>query len=164
MSITDAEFRAALSRFASGVTVVTTRDAEGSLHGLTVSAFCSVSADPPLVLICIAKDTYSHDAFLERRAFVVNILSEDQRNVSEQFALPLEDKFAGIETQEMMSGLPSIVGSLAVLDCTIVQNYDGGDHSVLIGRIDEAVSDEGSPLLYFRGNYRELGDISHIVV
>ena len=162
MAITDSEFRAAMSRFASGVTVLTTVDTKGALHGLTVSAFSSLSASPPLVLACIYKETYSHFAFFERREFVVNILSEEQRTISEQFALPLEDKFAGIAWHETPRGLPAIDGCLVTLECSLVNSYDGGDHSILVGEIDLAASSDGTPLLYFRGDYRRLGDISHI--
>ena len=86
-----------MSRFASGVTVVTTRDRSGRPHGITVSAFCSVSADPPLVLACIHKETASHYAFIERQEFVVNVLSEQQQDVSRRFAEPALDKFDSLD-------------------------------------------------------------------
>src|SRR4029078_12242659 len=96
MPVSQDEFKDALSRFASGVTVVSTKDAEGKLHGITVSAFCSVSLTPPMVLICIEKITTSHHAFEESGVFVVNILSSSQSWVSEKFADPLTDKFEGV--------------------------------------------------------------------
>jgi flavin reductase (DIM6/NTAB) family NADH-FMN oxidoreductase RutF len=96
MPISNDEFRAALGSFASGVTVVTTMDGAGRAHGITVSAFCSVSLEPHLVLICIEKSTASHYAFEESGMFVVNILSEDQPAISERFASPNIDKFDGI--------------------------------------------------------------------
>src|SRR5687767_11504678 len=103
--ITDEEFRPAMSHFASGVTVITTRDAAGNPHGLTVSAFCSLSADPPLVLICLNKQTASLYAFFERKQFVVNILRDDQQYLSQQFAEPAIDKFGTADFGESEHGL-----------------------------------------------------------
>src|SRR5689334_7499490 len=97
MPVTQDEFRNALARFASGVTVVTTKDAAGNFHGITVSAFCSVSLDPPLVLICIEKATGSHYAFEESGLFNVNILSQEQAAVSERFASQMADKFDAVD-------------------------------------------------------------------
>ncbi|MFN3330515.1 MAG: flavin reductase family protein, partial [Pyrinomonadaceae bacterium] len=97
MPVSKEEFRAALSRFASGVTVVTTKNNKGKLFGITVSAFCSVSLEPPLVLICIDKKTGSHHAFHEAGRFIVNFLREDQQNLSEHFASPLDDKFSIVQ-------------------------------------------------------------------
>ncbi|KXK05285.1 MAG: flavin reductase domain-containing protein [Acidobacteria bacterium OLB17] len=154
--ISNEEFLRAMSNFASGVTVITTRDKAGVPHGITVSAFCSLSAEPPLVLACINKSTGSHYAFIERGAFVVHILGEHQRHISEQFAEPLLDKFAGMPLLETPSGLPVIEGALVTLECTLVQPYDGGDHSILVGKIESAEVMDARPLLYFRGDYRRL--------
>lgn len=143
-----------MSRVASGVTVITTRDAAGKAHGLTVSAFCSLSAEPPLVLACIHKETGSHYAFFERQAFVVNVLSADQRDVSEQFASPSEDKFDGIEMDETVDGLPRIIGCLATIECRIVQTHDGGDHTILVGSLERTDVADGLPLMYYCGDYR----------
>lgn len=147
-----------MSRFASGVTVITTRDAAGNPHGITVSAFCSLSADPPLVLACINKATGSHYAFLERGAFVVHILAEHQRHISEQFAEPLEDKFLGMPVLESDGGLPVIEGSLVTLECALVQSHDGGDHTILVGEIQNATTLDDKPLIYFHGGYRRLDE------
>jgi len=156
MVISNEQFRAAMSRFASGVTVITTRDAHGHAHGITVSAFCSLSAEPPLVLACIHKETGSHHAFVESGSFVVHILSEHQRHVSEQFALPADDKFNSIPLIESPDGLPVLEGSLVTLECELVEARDGGDHTILIGNIKSAEVIDGKPLLYFHGNYREI--------
>src|SRR5687768_15880901 len=113
MSISKELFRSALSRFASGVTVVTTKDGSGKLYGITVSAFCSVSLEPPLVLICIEKNTASHHAFQQSRVFVVNILGENQQQLSSHFASPLEDKFSGISYRSGIENLPVLKDALA---------------------------------------------------
>jgi flavin reductase (DIM6/NTAB) family NADH-FMN oxidoreductase RutF len=154
--ITNEEFRAALGRFASGVTVITTRDAAGKPHGLTVSAFCSLSAEPPLILACIHKQTTSHSAFFEREAFVVNILGEDQQHVSRQFAEPAIDKFNGTVFSENEDGLPKLEDCLVTLDCRVVEAHDGGDHTIIIGAIERAEIGQGRPLIYFYGNYRKI--------
>jgi flavin reductase (DIM6/NTAB) family NADH-FMN oxidoreductase RutF len=156
MSVSPDDFRNALSRFASGVTVITTRDAEGRLHGLTVSAFASVSLDPPLVLISIEKATASHHAFLESGVFAVNILAAEQQWLSDHFASPLEDKFEGVKIEMSENDLPHIDGVLCSLDCTLKQSYDGGDHTIFVGEVEYSKVSEGDPLLYFRSTYREL--------
>lgn len=156
MTVSNEQFRAAMSRFASGVTVITTRDSVGRAHGITVSAFCSLSAEPPLILACIHKETASHHAFIERQAFVVHVLAEHQRHVSEQFALPTENKFDGLPPLESLDGLPVIEGSLVTLECEMVETYDGGDHTILIGKIVSAEILDDKPLVYFHGDYRSL--------
>lgn len=156
MPISNDEFRAALSYFASGVTVVTTVDAAGKMYGITVSSFCSVSLEPPLVLICIEKTTASHHAFVESGIFVVNILGEDQKDVSERFATPYPDKFAGIAFELNDLRIPILTGCLVKLECRLRNAYDGGDHSIFVGEVENALIDHGPPLMYFRGDYREL--------
>ena len=150
------EFRHALGRFASGVTVVTTRDANGNRHGITVSAFCSVSLEPPLILICIDKYTGSHHAFEENEFFVVNILREDQQYYSEQFASYLLDKFNGIEFFENDNGIPVLKDALVNLECRRVNAHDNGDHTIFVGQIEKATINDGEPLVYFQGNYQKL--------
>jgi flavin reductase ActVB len=150
------EFRAALGRFASGVTVVTTKDAAGKLHGITVSAFCSVSLAPPLILICIDKQTGSHHAFEQNEFFTVNILREDQQHYSDQFASHLPDKFDGIEFYENDNGIPVLKAALANLECRRVNAHDNGDHTIFIGAIEKTIITDGKPLVYFHGNYRKL--------
>lgn len=158
MPITKEEFKNALRCFASGVTVVTTKDADGSLHGLTVSAFCSVSLEPPLILVCIDKETGSHQAFEESGSFVVNILSDDQQHLSNHFAMPLADKFAKVDYLLNSGGLPRLKDSIVNLECELENSYNGGDHTIFIGRIEKSQVAEGKPLVYFDGSYRELDD------
>src|SRR5262245_62035061 len=127
MAVTSDEFRAALSRFPSGVTVVTTKDASDRLHGMTVSAFCSVSLEPPLILVCIEKTASSHPAMTESGVFVVNILAEGQRDLSEHFASQLEDKFGIVKHEPGIHGLPVLEGIAASLECRLHASYEGGD-------------------------------------
>jgi flavin reductase (DIM6/NTAB) family NADH-FMN oxidoreductase RutF len=158
MAINQDEFRAALGRFASGVTVVTTRDKSGRLHGITVSAFCSVSLVPPLILVCIDKTTGSHHALAETNAFVVNILREDQQYISDRFASFLSDKFDAVKWREGIDDLPVLEDVLANLECRLIYSHAGGDHTVYVGEIERATVNDGNPLIYFHGNYRKIED------
>src|SRR5688500_11771191 len=153
MAISNDEFRAALSRFASGVTVVTTKDLKGGLHGITVSAFCSLSLDPPLVLVCIEKSAGSHDALAESKAFVVNILSSMQGDISEQFASLLADKFQNVSVRSGINDIPVIEGSVASLECSLRQVCDGGDHTIFVGLVENVSVADGDPLIYARSSY-----------
>lgn len=156
MAITEQEFKNALSLFASGVTVITTKDSDGIFHGLTVSAFCSLSLRPPLILICIEKTTGSHNAFEESGEFVVNILRENQAHLSNHFATPLDDKFMGIEYFTNGNNLPILKNALVSLECRLKNSYDGGDHTIFVGEIEKSHINEGKPLVYCEGNYRKL--------
>jgi flavin reductase (DIM6/NTAB) family NADH-FMN oxidoreductase RutF len=153
MPVTQDEFRAALGRFASGITVVTTKDAGGELHGITVSAFCSVSLEPPMVLVCIEKVAGSHYALEESNIFVVNILAEGDERVSELFASLSSDKFESVGFTGGIEGVPVLDNSLANLECRVKFSYHGGDHSIFVGDVERVRIDEGKPLVYFRGQY-----------
>lgn len=155
--VTADEFRAALGRFASGVTVITVETAQGEVHGMTANAFCSVSLHPPLVLVCIdhLAETYLH--LRERGQFGVSVLKEEQEALSEFFADPERNPDAayrlGIEYQRMKSGRPVLKDVLANLDCAVVAAHAAGDHTVFVGEVKEVALGEGAPLLYFRGRY-----------
>ena len=153
MAINPTEFRAALSRFPSGVTVVTTKDATGKFHGITVSAFCSVSLDPPLILVCIEKTTGSHTAFEQSRSFVVNFLRSSQSDLSERFAAQLSDKFEGLDFRHGIDGVPILEGCIANLECLLSNSYDGGDHTIFVGEVENVEIGDGEPLIYFHSNY-----------
>lgn len=156
MPITKEEFRRTLSRFASGVTIVTTKDTNGHLHGLTVSAFCSVSLEPPLILVCIEKTTGSHHAFTESKAFVVNVLRESQIELSNHFASHSDDKFSGIDYSPGIGEIPVLHNCLANLECRLVSSYGGGDHTIFVGEVIKTQVFDGEPLAYFQGQYRTL--------
>ena len=153
MAVTQDEFKAALGSFASGVTVVTTKDARGRLLGITVSAFCSVSLSPPMVLICIEKEAGSHYAFEESNVFVVNVLREGEADISELFASTQEDKFRGVEFKPGIEGVPILDNALASLECRVKFSYHGGDHSIFVGEVENVKVDNGQPLLYHRSRY-----------
>ncbi|HUF04922.1 MAG TPA: flavin reductase family protein [Aridibacter sp.] len=157
MAISNQEFRNALATFASGVTVVTAATPDGKLYGLTVSAFCSVSLEPPLVLVCIEKTARCHDAFKVAERLVVNVLAEEQRQVSERFATQLEDKFEGMDYSLNENGTPVIEGAATVLECAVRESCEGGDHTIFILEVVNTQVTGKRPLLYFAGIYRTLG-------
>ena len=136
MALTPAEFRTALRSFATGVTVVTTRDREGRPSGLTASAFTSVSLDPPLVLVCVDHAATAHPDFRERGWFAVNILRREQEALSRRFAASGGDKFGGVACHEGRTGLPLLDGALATLECRIVEAHEAGDHTIFIGQVE----------------------------
>lgn len=154
MPVSELEFRNALSRFASGVSVVTTKDGDGRFQGITVSAFSSVSLDPPLILVCIENTTASHVALSHSGAFVVNVLNASQTHISERFASLVQDKFDEVEFVLGEHGIPVLDDCLANLECRLVDNFEVGDHTIFIGEVEETRINEGDPLLYFRSDYR----------
>lgn len=160
------DFKAALGRFASGVTVVTVADEEGD-HGMTASAFTSLSLDPPLVLVCVTKGNATHHKLSSAKGFGINILSDAQVSVSNRFAGWWKEgvsKWADLEiARGEASGAALIGDALASLDCTSWSTADGGDHTIFIGQVERVVLAPGdradqNPLLYFGGGYRTAGD------
>jgi flavin reductase (DIM6/NTAB) family NADH-FMN oxidoreductase RutF len=150
------EFRLALSRFVSGVTVVTTSGKDNRPVGITVSAFSSVSLDPPLVLACIDRRASLHDYLVEGKHFAVNILAEDQEHLSRRFATKDQERFyyAGYTTG--IGGAPLLDGALAYIECRVVHAYPGGDHTIIVGEVESASVTEHKPLAYYRGGYTQI--------
>ena len=157
MSFNANEFRTVMGHFATGVTVVTTRDSGGNFLGLTANAVTSVSLDPPLILVCVDKQAESHPAFSASGAYNVNILTKDQEPLSRTFSKSGGDKFNGLGYTLADNGVPVLNGSLAHMACEIRNEVDAGDHTIYIGEVKEMAMDhEANPLLYFRGGYRDL--------
>lgn len=155
MPIDDAQFKLAMSHFASGVTVVTT-EVGGRLYGLTVTSFASLSLHPPLVLICVEKSVKSHDAIATSRKFAVNILAAHQAELSSRFASRSDDKFAGLEWDDGTLGVPLIANALTTIECRVHNQLPGGDHSIFVGEVVAIATREGEPLVYFRSGYRQI--------
>ena len=156
MSLDPSMFRAALGRFASGITVITARDADGRDGGMTVSAFSSLSLDPPLILVCVDRSASAGPVFDAAEHFAVNILSEDQEAISRRFAQKDVDRFDGVGFTRSALGVPLLDAALATLECRATARHPGGDHSILVGEVLEATLHEGHPLLYYRSGYRRL--------
>lgn len=151
-------FRKALSQFASGVTVVTTRNAAGESLGLTVSAFCSVSLTPPLVMVSVDVGSEAHAGFRESGVFGVSILAEGQDEVSRLFARPGHAKFRELELRTGERGVALVPGALAHIECEVRAVHPAGDHILYVGEIVALAVRSGRPLLYNRGGYRRLAD------
>jgi len=152
-------FRAVLGRFASGITIVTARDEDEHDHGMTVSAFCSLSLDPPLVLLCIDKTATMYDLLRTHPSFGVSILSSAQEAYSRRFAdkkPERSERFDGIAYTRGENGVVLLDAALAHLECRILRHHDEGDHMILIAQVDRAEPLDGRPLLYFRGGYAQL--------
>jgi 4-hydroxyphenylacetate 3-hydroxylase, reductase component len=141
--------------YPQGVNVVTTLTEEGP-KGMTVSSFISVSLDPPLVLVSIARGSQLHDLFVNAKGFAVNFLADDQKSVSDRFAGRGQngDRFDGIKFAKGATGSPIIAGVRAVIECRAWQVYDGGDHSILVGEVVHAKTlNSKRPLVYFSQQY-----------
>ncbi len=149
--------RDALSCFATGVTVVTCLGGEGQPAGLTVNSFTSVSLDPPLLLVCLAKFAASATVLIEASHFAVNVLQTGQQPASIRFSTRDEDRFGATPWSCGEAGAPILADSLGVFECERFAVYDGGDHHILVGKVIKASFDASlDPLLYFRGRYRRL--------
>lgn len=157
MPVEKAEFRRALGHFAAGVTVVTAKFDDARLAGITVTAFTSVSLEPPLVLVCIDKRSRMHDKLQVGGHFAVNMLAQDQEFISRRFASGDADPFREIGYREGVSGAPLLQGAIAAVECRIVELLPGGDHTIIVGEVEATQVSEGKPLLYFRGGYAQLG-------
>jgi flavin reductase (DIM6/NTAB) family NADH-FMN oxidoreductase RutF len=149
-------FRQVMGNFATGITVVTTRDANGNPYGLTVNSFTSVSLDPVLVLVCLDNRLSGLDYFKNSKHFGVNILSDRQEDISRMFAKKDSERPASIYLEGKL-GLPLIRNSLAIMECEVKNVYAGGDHQIFLGEVQhaEVLQPEGA-LLYFRGKYHKL--------
>jgi flavin reductase (DIM6/NTAB) family NADH-FMN oxidoreductase RutF len=147
------QLRDVLGSFVTGVTVVTTVDAEGRMHGLTANSFSSVSLDPPLVLWSQATSAGSHSAFKDAQRFTINILAEHQYDLANHFATRSPDKFSGIDHDLGVDGLPLLRDCSAWLECKVVSRYPGGDHVIYVGSVDCIRQSARRPLVFGGGQY-----------
>ena len=152
-----AHFRAVMRRFPTGVTIVTTT-LDGEAKGFTANAVASVSAEPPLVLVCVSRQARTHPVIAAARHFCVNLLQVDQEALARRFASKEDgDPFAGLAYHTAATGSPVIDGALAYLDCELAQEYAAGTHTILIGAVVACRAADGVPLGYFDGAYRDFG-------
>ncbi|HMJ16998.1 MAG TPA: flavin reductase family protein [Gemmatimonadaceae bacterium] len=156
MSVSPDEFRSVLGRFPSGVTVVTAKAADGSDQGMTVSAFCSVSLEPPLVLICIEKTASVYEALTSAPGFVVNILSAKQEQIARRFSIVDIDRFEGVGFSRTQNGIAVLDDVLGVIECRKFALHDAGDHTIIVAEVEATRAENGSPLMYYRGGYAQL--------
>jgi len=152
---TEEQFKAAMRHFPTGVTVVTSfRDDQA--RGVTVSSFCSVSLDPPMILICINREARSYLYISDSRVFCVNVLAGDQRTLAQRFAQKLgDDQFAGVDYKRGANGAAILQGAVAHLECSVVGEHVAGTHSIFIGRVTACASHVGSALGYYDGTFHD---------
>jgi flavin reductase (DIM6/NTAB) family NADH-FMN oxidoreductase RutF len=150
-------FRRACALFPTGVAVLTTRAADGTPHGLTVNAFCSLSLTPPLVLVAVDRVCSLLETFEKSGHFAINFLSSEQRHLSVRFSELPEGRFAGVSWSPGSEGAPLIEGAIGSVECRTANIIDAGDHRALIGEVIAASVGEGDPLVFFRSSYSALG-------
>jgi flavin reductase (DIM6/NTAB) family NADH-FMN oxidoreductase RutF len=161
VSLDERQFRDALGAFATGVAVVTGRNDAGERLGITVSSFNSVSITPPLVLFSIARQAHSYPTWAALRSYAVNILSQQQEEISNRFARPLGDKWDGLTVLDGATGLPILPNALAVFECEAYARYAGGDHDIFVGKVlhfRTHAHKQEEPLVFFGGRYRRLDE------
>jgi flavin reductase (DIM6/NTAB) family NADH-FMN oxidoreductase RutF len=157
------EFRNVMGQFATGVTVLTT-EKDGRLHGMTANSVTSVSLDPLLILVCLMREARTALAIQEAKRFAVNILGDQQEELSRRFARPGQDHFEGLDILQGPHGLPFLPGCLAYLTCKVTEIVQAGDHDVVFAEVDhcEASPNGGAPLLFFQGGYRRLPGMTRL--
>jgi flavin reductase (DIM6/NTAB) family NADH-FMN oxidoreductase RutF/flavin-dependent dehydrogenase len=146
-------FRRALGQFATGVAIVSARGKDARPVGLTVNSFSSVSLDPPLVLWSLSKHSPSYADFATATHFAINVLAADQHHLSRKFSTPVADKFAGVDCEDGLAGCPLLKGATAHFVCRRVQEFDGGDHVIFLGEVEDYKWREGEPLIFHSGRY-----------
>ena len=153
------ELRLALGRYVTGVTIVTCRDEEGRAVGLTANSFNALSLDPPLVLWSLRRESPSIEAFTRATHFTVNVLAEDQIDLSRRFARPSAAKFEAGDWRDGHGGAPMLDGAVAVFECRRRSHHEAGDHILFIGEVERIACTAAPPLVYHAGHYRSLGDL-----
>jgi flavin reductase (DIM6/NTAB) family NADH-FMN oxidoreductase RutF len=158
MTVSADDFKKALQLWASGVTVVTTRSEKFGSQGMTVTAFSSVSVNPPQILVCINESADTGEGIDESQCFAVNVLSSEQQNISSQFSggCSQQQRFENTTWSIAATGAPILDESLASLDCRVVEKVRAGTHWIIIGEVNACICRSGEPLLYHRGGYRQL--------
>lgn len=160
MAVSGDEFKKALQLWASGVAVVTTKSEKYGVQGMTVTAFSSVSIDPPQILVCINRSADTGEGIKESKRFSVNILKSGQDDISNQFAggSSQQLRFENTKWEAGISETPILSDSIMSLDCTVTETVHSGTHVIFIGEVQDAVCRAGEPLLYYRGAYRKLAE------
>lgn len=155
LEVSTAEFKDAMARLSAHVTVVTGYDGHGRPHGLTASAVCSLSLNPPLMIVCLSRTAVCHDILLSAPYFAVNVLRSSQQDLAERFATSGIDRFEGADFFADLRA-PHLSGALSVLTCSVFATYPGGDHTILVGHVDSVETSSGEPLVYFDRRFCEL--------
>ena len=164
MDVSPGDLRMAMRYWATGVTVVTTKF-QGIMHGMTVSSFTSVSLTPPLILVALERKSRTHQIVEKSGIFGVNILADDQREVSDRFAgrhTEYTDRFKNLGVFTLATGSPMLLAGLASFDCQVSANYPGGTHTIFIGQVvaSQINHEQREPLVYFNRDYHRLAELS----
>jgi flavin reductase ActVB len=147
----------AMAMFPSGITIVTTADPDdGRWLGFTATSFCSVSLDPPLVLVCLGRTAYCHDSFARADRFRIHVLRSDHADLALNFATQGAEKFALGAFSKDEHGFPVLPTAIATVDCRPYAQYEGGDHSILVGEVEDVSVADASPVIYFRRSFHDL--------
>jgi len=159
-SIEQQLFRRVCGKYATGITVLTVLDASAGPQGMTANSFTSVSLDPPMILVCIDRKASILSFFAAGTRFAINVLHEDQKELSTCFARKGLDRFDGVEWSPGQNGSPILPDVLATLECSVAQMVEAGDHVVVIGEVFHATWRDGQPLIYFNSSYQVLRETS----
>lgn len=157
--MTPEDFRKACGFWASGVSIVTTRDVDGKPYGLTMNAVTSLSLDPPMFVICVDNKSDTLEPIKRSGIFGINVLQQDQQPLSNAFAKKNPDKFADVSFEWGKSGAPLLTGRLMGIECSVSATHAGGDHHIFVGTVSEITrpsGDDAPPMLYYRGKYANL--------
>ncbi|WOX05915.1 flavin reductase family protein [Microbulbifer pacificus] len=150
------QLRQVFGQFATGVTIITTSNEAGEPVGMTASSFNTVSLDPALILWCIGKNTGCFDAFNRCEHFAIHVLNEEQESLSSLFARRGVDRFAGLDYEINEQGVPLLNEFCARLQCSVAARYEGGDHLIMVGRVEAMHTQDHEPLLFHRGHYARI--------
>ncbi|WP_158806795.1 flavin reductase family protein [Beijerinckia sp. L45] len=156
-TVAEQDFRQALRHFASGVTIITTQDQAGTIHGMTATAFSSLSLTPPLILVAVAQATRCHAMITATGRFGVSVLYDDQADLSRHFGGQASPGV--IPRFDLLEGTPVIEGAMITLACSLEQAIEGGDHTIFVGLVAAAATVPGKPLIHFDGRYRTLAPV-----
>lgn len=156
ISIGTRRFREAMASFPSGVTIVTTADEAGQWRGFTATSFCSVSMEPPLILVCLADSAECHPAFTSAERWLVHVITDEHTELATRFATRGADKFAHPGFAPDEHGLPTLDGSAVTLECSTYDIHPAGDHTILLGRVDNTRLGGGIPTLYYQRGFQPL--------
>ena len=151
-------FRRAWGNFATGASLITTVEADGSVHGMTANGIASVSLDPMLSMVCVGHNANTHPIIKRTGRFGINILSEDQKIIGDYYARSAEKRDGSINPEFFFtsSGIPFLKGALSSLDCKVVSAYEEGDHTIFVGKVEDIMVRNGRPLLFFEGKWSKL--------
>lgn len=150
------DLRRAFGRFATGVTVVTTVLSDGQLIGITANSFASVSLSPPLISWNYRRQARACEAFMRAEHFAVHVLAQDQQHLSPQFAAPVADRFAGVDIESGIGGVPLIPDCAATFECRLWSTVDAGDHVIILGEVKRFTHNDALPLVFHGGSYAAL--------